>query len=447
MTKITLSRAGDIDSKIQCKAIDTREVLTMKENIKAFAHVVSTFVCILSLLALLYFCSTAYALPVERMCRVYVFQLRWVALLFSVMLILIFTIDDAIWGHVWGKNAPQEKISQADPSQGNIAAYFRKVFTPYEADDDLPTLTEQRTYKKAKLKSALLLLPASMALTGITLYAVSELGRMSICLDTYLILSAVITLVLFLYMMFRRDILCGELNQTLSTRKKMHIRCAVTALCVGAALLFVPKAADRIATYNMYWEGSPKTPFTFEYKVNENCTLPVENVDGFRENYFVEQFDLLPRKVLSKFVEDGWTIRIDSNYLAEYSWRTNGKRYGPLFYAITDYPSKTVITHSYNPAIHEIGRYCYSEFANAETVNRLFTAEAEKLRADSVGEDLSKVFSFETAEDFYASCFMEYVMTQDNEKAIDHLAQVIPLTYAYLSTEVFDENVELPVDR
>ena len=426
----------------------------MKENFKAFFQAVSTFVCILALLSLYFFCFTAYAIPVERMCRVYVFQLRWVVLLFSAMLILIFAIDDAIWDHIWtnGKEVEMKNDVRPKVSERNETSGIKKLIGLYaeneeDIEDEEPTLARQKAYRKAKMKSALLLLPVSVLLTEITLYALSELGRLNLWLDTYLLFSGIITLTLFLFMMFRRDIMCWDVNRTLTEHEKIRIRCIVTILCVGSALLFVPRASDRIGTYNMYWEGTPQTPFTFEYKVDENCSLPVENVDGFQEDYFVEQFDLLPRKVLSKFVKDGWTIRIDSNYLAEYSWKSNGKRYGPLFYAITDYPSKTVITHSYNPAIHEIGRYCYSEFANAETVNRLFTAEAEKLCADSIGEDRSKDFSFETAEGFYASCFMEYVMAQDNEKARDHLAQVIPLTYAYLSAEVFDENVELPVDR
>lgn len=412
----------------------------MKEYVKSFIEIITNLLCFLSLLALYFFCFTAYAIPINRMCRVYVFQLRWVVLLFSMMMVLIFAIDDAIWEYIWGKNATQDGISQAKP-QGNIAAYFKKIFTPYETDDDIQILTEQKAYRKAKLKSALLLLPISIALTEITLYAVSELGRLTLRLETYLLFSGAITLVLFLLMMFRRDILCGEVNRTLTAHEKIWIRCIVTVLCVGSALLFVPRASDRIGTYNMYWEGTPQTPFTFEYKVDDTCALSVENIDGFHEDYFVQQFDLLPKNILSKFVEDGWAIRIDSNYLAEYSWQNNGKRYGPLFYAVSDYPNKTIITHSYNPAIHELGRYCYNEFADKETVNQLFAAEAEKLRADSIGEELAKAngFSLETAEGFFANCFAEYAMARDNEKLQEHLIHLIPLTYDYLSTEVFIE--------
>lgn len=415
----------------------------MKEYVKSFIEIITNLLCFLSLLAIYFFCFIAYAIPINRMCRVYVSQLRWVVLLFSMMMVLIFAIDDAIWKHIWGENAVQEVTSQAKPTQRNIAACFKKIFTPYETDDNILTPAEHKAYKKAKLKSALLLLPVSIALTELTLYAVSELGRLTIRLNTYLLFSGTITLALFLLMIFRRDILYRECNWALTPREKIRIRCIVTILCVGSALLFVPRASDRIGTYNMYWEGSPQTPFTFEYQVDDTCALSVENIDGFHEDYFVQQFDLLPKNILSKFVRDGWTIRIDSNYLAEYSWQNNGKRYGPLFYAVSDYPSKTIITHSYNPAIHEIGRYCYNEFADKETVNQLFAAEAEKLRADSIGEELTKAkgFSLETAEGFFANCFVEYTMARDNEKMQEYLIHLIPLTYDYLSTEVFSETM------
>lgn len=136
--------------------------------------------------------------------------------------------------------------------------------------------------------------------------------------------------------------------------------------------------------------------------------------------------------------------QLNLDLLPEYSWQSNGKRYGPLFYAITDFPSKTIITHSPFAMMHEFALYSYDQVVDNETVEQLFTNEAEQLRADLIGEDLSKAkgFFLEKPEDFYANCFMEYIMAQDNEKASAHLAQVIPLTYAYLSTEVFGENLD-----
>lgn len=396
----------------------------MKDFFKVIVHVILSLICFLSLLAIYNFCTTAYILPVERMCRVYAFSLWWVSLLFSLMLVLVFAIDDAVWEHIGGNEIKSTKrtvqIRKANPTE---AKGFRSLFAIYEEEPTDIAQAQQAVYKKAKLKCALQLLPVYIVLAELTLYAVSELGHLTCSVETYLLFGGATALMLSMGMFFRRSILCGELNQALTTRQKMALRCIVTAACAISALLLVPSAAGRITTYNMYWEGSPRTPYSFTYKVCDGCDLSVENIDGFREDLYTSDFDLLPRKVLSKFAEDGWTIRIDSNYLAERSWQSNGKRYGPLFYAITDYTSKTVIAHSAYFAMQEIGRYCYDEIADKETVDQLFATEAESFRTDSAEQEISQGAPFENAEHFFAFCFAKYAVAQDNVKAETHLAR------------------------
>lgn len=378
----------------------------MKEFFKALLQTISAFFCIASLLAICFFCCTAYAIPVDRMCKVYASSLNLVVLLFSMMLLLVFVADDAFWEHLCSKlnrNTEEEGKSQLN----------------------------ERDYKAAKIKCALYLLPVSIVITELTLYAISELGRFSISLETYLIGSAVIVLALFFGMMLRRDFISGEWNKASAEHKKPWLRYTAMALCVISAIVFVPRAYARISTYNSYWEGSPQTSFSFEYRVNDKDILTVRNVDGYSAESYISYLDQIPETVLTKLVEDGWTICIDSNHLAEFSWQSNGKRRGPLYYSMTDYPNKTIIASFEYPMVQEIGRFCYNEISDKETAEQLFSAEARKLADNGSGLEIPEGY-LESAESYLIFCFTKYVTAQNDNNAMVQLAQAIPLTFDYI---------------
>lgn len=381
----------------------------MKEILKGFIQSGIELLFCFSLLSILVFVFVAYVIPVDRMCGVDVHQLHLMVLIGS-------------------------SLFMAAPAIGDIVRDCLRDDRRVEETDN----EKQRVTKEAGHEKTLWQVPIPIVLTEIALYAINETCDISISLEKYLIISGAIALFLFFWMALRRRVLYGAFSQGLTKRQKLCLVGTTIALCAGLTVLIVPRAADRIRTYSMYWEGSPQTPYTFEYPVNDTRVLIVENMDGgHAAPYYFKYFDLLPGNVLSEFAEEGWKIRIDSNYLAEYSWQKNGKRYGPLTYATTDRQGKTIITHSCIPAIFEIGRYCYNSIADKEKVEKLYAAEAGNISPGNVEGELYSGESFTDPEEFFAASFQKYVLAKGNNALGAQLAQKIPMTTAYLE-ELFD---------
>jgi len=235
---------------------------------------------------------------------------------------------------------------------GHIAKRFNALFVPavkQEKDDEdgLPVLEFDANRFKKKLLCFLTVFAVTLVVAALELYALSVVSDARIEFKTLSVISIMAAVSNALLSTVIGGLL-NSISETIPGKIKALVCSVVIAALFIGFVFYVPNTVTKIATFNLYWEGNHGKPYDIVYTVNDTHELTIHNQDGTVSQWYIEALKEIPESTLCEIVNDGWNIIADSDYLAEYSWKANDKKFNPklLYYSLKDTENKTIYVAS-----------------------------------------------------------------------------------------------------
>ena len=145
------------------------------------------------------------------------------------------------------------------------------------------------------------------------------------------------------------------------------------------------------------------------------------NAAGVNINDYLLALRQVPEPMLAAFEVAGWTYRIDFNYISELSKQLNMSCIGA-----TNYSQKTIYISEASATLHEFGHFLDWMLG--------FPAEHEQLfRAEAAAAPLRN-YAKTNAREYFADCFVYWIMYNESAKRMERFKQSAPQTYAYFES-------------
>ena len=155
----------------------------------------------------------------------------------------------------------------------------------------------------------------------------------------------------------------------------------------------------------------------------EAPTVPVKlkNPTDINANDFLLELQKVPEAILAEFNQRGWAYSIDFDRVAQFAEELNVSCIG-----VTDYAAKTIYVSEASATVHEFGHFLDKVLGFPAEHERLFCEEAES----SILRDYAKT----NAHEYFADCFVYWIMYNESAKRMERFKQSAPQTYAYFES-------------
>ena len=141
--------------------------------------------------------------------------------------------------------------------------------------------------------------------------------------------------------------------------------------------------------------------------------------DVLNLNAYLEEINKIPEAILYEFQADGWSYRIDSEYVDDFGAR-NGEEYA----GCCSYMSKSIYVKFYYATIHEFGHY-YHRIIDASDFDEIYEKEVEAARA-VLGD-----YATTNENEYFAEAFDYWINWSDNSGKMKELKDAAPETYEF----------------
>ena len=159
----------------------------------------------------------------------------------------------------------------------------------------------------------------------------------------------------------------------------------------------------------------------------------VYNPDRVYVDGLMEELQRVPNPILQSFSEQGWSLRLDQDYLEYLS-----DRYGYTCIAATSYKNKGIYLTTAGSLLHEFGHFLDWSMDFPEEVDRIFEKEAQSacfLRA----------YAKSSRREYFADYFSLWISQQDDDSVRNLMRQETPGTYDYFTQ--LEENGWIAVEN
>ena len=155
----------------------------------------------------------------------------------------------------------------------------------------------------------------------------------------------------------------------------------------------------------------------------EAPTVPakLKNPTDINANDFLLELQKVPEAILAEFNQRGWAYSIDFDRVAQFAEELNVSCIG-----VTDYAAKTIYVSEASATVHEFGHFLDKVLGFPAEHERLFCEEAES----SILRDYAKT----NAHEYFADCFVYWIMYNESAKRMERFKQSAPQTYAYFES-------------
>lgn len=155
----------------------------------------------------------------------------------------------------------------------------------------------------------------------------------------------------------------------------------------------------------------------------EAPTVPVKlkNPTDINANDFLLELQKVPEAILAEFNQRGWAYSIYFDRVAQFAEELNVSCIG-----VTDYAAKTIYVSEASATVHEFGHFLDKVLGFPAEHERLFCEEAES----SILRDYAKT----NAHEYFADCFVYWIMYNESAKRMERFKQSAPQTYAYFES-------------
>ena len=146
------------------------------------------------------------------------------------------------------------------------------------------------------------------------------------------------------------------------------------------------------------------------------------NADGVHNlNAFLMEVKKIPESILYEFQADGWSYRVDSEYVDDF-----GASKGTQYAGCCSYRNKSIYVKFDYATVHEFGHY-YHEIIDASDFDDIFEKEAEAARA--VLGDYATTNEYE----YFAETFDYWINWSENQSKMSTLKEAAPETFAFFN--------------
>ena len=154
----------------------------------------------------------------------------------------------------------------------------------------------------------------------------------------------------------------------------------------------------------------------------EAPTVPVKlkNPTDINANDFLLELQKVQEAILAEFNQRGWAYSIDFDRVAQFAEELNVSCIG-----VTDYAAKSIYVSEASATVHEFGHFLDKVLGFPAEHERLFCEEAES----SILRDYAKT----NAHEYFADCFVYWIMYNESAKRMERFKQSAPQTYAYFA--------------
>lgn len=155
----------------------------------------------------------------------------------------------------------------------------------------------------------------------------------------------------------------------------------------------------------------------------EAPTVPVKlkNPTDINANDFLLELQKVQEAILAEFNQRGWAYSIDFDRVAQFAEELNVSCIG-----VTDYAAKSIYVSEASATVHEFGHFLDKVLGFPAEHERLFCEEAES----SILRDYAKT----NAHEYFADCFVYWIMYNESAKRMERFKQSAPQTYAYFES-------------
>ena len=140
---------------------------------------------------------------------------------------------------------------------------------------------------------------------------------------------------------------------------------------------------------------------------------------AFNLNVYLEEIHKIPEAILYEFQADGWSYRIDSEYVDDFGDRNNAEYAG-----CCSYMNKSIYVKFYYATIHEFGHY-YHRIIDTSDFDEIYEMEAEAAR-DVLGD-----YATTNDKEYFAEVFDYWINWSDNSGKMNALKEAAPETYEF----------------
>ena len=139
-------------------------------------------------------------------------------------------------------------------------------------------------------------------------------------------------------------------------------------------------------------------------------------------NSFLQEIRKIPDNILYEFQANGWSYRIDSDYVESFS-----DRIGMECAGCCSYLNKSIYVKQDYATIHEFGHFYHRFACKDSSFNDIYMKEHESAR--SVLGD----YAATNKNEYFAEAFDYWINWSDNSAKMDAFASVAPETHAFFS--------------
>lgn len=144
------------------------------------------------------------------------------------------------------------------------------------------------------------------------------------------------------------------------------------------------------------------------------------NADDVHDlNSYLEEINKIPEAILYEFQADGWSYRIDSEFVDDF-----GDRNGQDYAGCCSYLDKSLYIKFCYATIHEFGHY-YHRIIDASDFDDIYEKEAEEARG-ILGD-----YAASSENEYFAESFAYWINWADNSGKMRNLKNVAPETYEF----------------
>lgn len=162
--------------------------------------------------------------------------------------------------------------------------------------------------------------------------------------------------------------------------------------------------------------------------------VSIENVDGVCLDEVSAELKLVPEPILARFADDGWTVRMDREYLERLS-----ENYGYTCIAATSYRNRGIYLTAASSLVHEFGHFLHYALGFPQETEALFEAEARN--AAFLRDHARSNF-----REYFADCFAYWIKNREDADAMTLFAREAPETFCYFAA-LEEDSWTVPADQ
>ena len=136
-------------------------------------------------------------------------------------------------------------------------------------------------------------------------------------------------------------------------------------------------------------------------------------------NFYLLEIQKVPEVILNQFHADGWSYRVDSEYVDNF-----GDRKGMEYAGVCSYADKSIYVKYDYATVHEFGHY-FHDVCDAARFAAIYAKEAEAARA-VLGD-----YAATNEDEYFAETFDYWINWNDDSVQMSALEEVAPETYEF----------------